>query len=574
MAKLNSRAARPVRSAGAIQASAVPTGVTFEGAPGYGRDWQSALFLMGVSAFAGERTFYESAEVRDARWKAAIEDGMARDPWWVAGYLKYLRTDAGIRTAAITGAAIGARWASLNKLAGWARPVIDAVLQRADEPGEFIAYWRANCARSLPGGVQRGVQDAVVRLYTERNMIKWDSDRSGYRFGDVVELVHPAPASAAQADLFQWAIAARHKREEVKNPNERFAFRRDRHQWAGLPMHANRADLMAIPQEDRAALLATNPNADAILRGAGMTWEATSAWLGGPLTAAFWSAQIPSMGILALLRNLRNFDKAGISDATADEVRAKLTNVADIRASKVLPFQVYGAYRATLEARSDRWTDTLRRAFDASTVNVPELPGRTLILVDCSGSMEEAMSARGSITRMETAALFGTALAVRAESANLVRYGNNSQEIRFERHHSVLRLATQEFPGMGGTETEQAIRRHYNGHQRVILLTDEQSGYTNHPFWSGSGYPIAFNKKGVVPDNVHFHVWNFAGYENAGTPAGQRHYWWGGLSDSMFSMIHEVEVGGIRRPHGDNPWPFTPFAPPAPAGTGPVTRTP
>ena len=572
MAKLNSRG-RPTRSAGAIQASATPTGVTWQGAPGYGRDWQSALFLMGVSAFAGERTFYESAEVRDSRWKAAIEDGMARDPWWVAGYLKYLRDDAGIRTAAITGAAIGARWASLNKLSGWARPVIAAVLQRADEPGEFVAYWRANCAQSLPGGVQRGVQDAVRALYTERNMLKWDSERSGYRFGDVIELVHPEPVSSAQADLFQWAIAARHNREHVKNPNEPFAFRRDRHEWAGLPMHANRADLMAIPQEDRAALLASNPHADSILRGAGMTWEATSSWLGGPLSAAFWSAQIPSMGTLALLRNLRNFDKAQISDATADIVRAKLIDPEVIRASKVLPFQVYSAYRATVEARSDRWQDTLRRAFDASTANVPELPGRTLILVDCSGSMGEPMSERGSITRMETAALFGTALAVRAQSADLVRYGNQSERVDFKREHSVLRLATTQFPGMGGTETEKAIRAHYNGHQRVILLTDEQAAYHGHPIWSGSGYPIAFNKA-VVPDNVHFHVWNFAGYENAGSPAGQRHYWWGGLSDSMFSMIHEVEVGGVRRPHGDNPWPFERFAEPVPQGTGAVTRKP
>lgn len=573
MAKLNSRV-RPTRSAGAIQASATPTGVTWQGAPGYGRDWQSALFLMGVSAFAGERTFYESAEVRDARWKAAIEDGMARDPWWVAGYLKYLRDEAGIRTAAITGAAIGARWASLNKLSGWARPVIDAVLQRADEPGEFVAYWRANCAKSLPGGVQRGVADAVRRLYTERNMLKWDSDRSGYRFGDVVELIHPEPRDAGQARLFQWAIASRHGRAQVANPNALFASDREDQGWRGLPMHANRAAIMAIPPGHRADWLAQTHDVDARLRGAGMTWEALSAWLGGPLTAAFWSAQIPSMGTLALLRNLRNFDKAGISDATADAVRAKLIDPEQIRASKVLPFQVYAAYRATVENRSDRWQDTLRRAFDASTANVPELPGRTLILVDCSGSMSEAMSARGSITRMETAALFGTALAVRAENADLVRYGNQSQAVAFRKEHSVLRLATSEFPHMGGTETDKAIRENYNGHQRVILLTDEQA-FLDQTRWYGYGeQPIAFNKP-PLPDSVHFHVWNFAGYENAGSPAGQRHYWWGGLSDSMFGMITTVETSPGRTQAASNGgWPFERFAEPVPQGTGAVTRKP
>ena len=41
-----------------------------------------------------------------------------------------------------------------------------SVLQRADEPGELLAYWLAAHGRAVPKPVKRGVADAAVRLYT------------------------------------------------------------------------------------------------------------------------------------------------------------------------------------------------------------------------------------------------------------------------------------------------------------------------------------------------------------------------------------------------------------------------
>ena len=35
-----------------------PTGATFEGAPGYARDTKSELFLLAVTSFVAEDTFY------------------------------------------------------------------------------------------------------------------------------------------------------------------------------------------------------------------------------------------------------------------------------------------------------------------------------------------------------------------------------------------------------------------------------------------------------------------------------------------------------------------------------------
>ena len=53
-----------------------------------------------------------------------------------------------------------------------------------------------------------------------------------------------------------------------------------------------------------------------------MTWEARFAGrLQGPTSARLWEAVIPSMGYMALLRNLRNFDEAGVADEVAARVR-------------------------------------------------------------------------------------------------------------------------------------------------------------------------------------------------------------------------------------------------------------
>src|SRR5690606_38818577 len=71
-----------------------------------------------------------------------------------------------------------------------------------------------------------------------------------------------------------------------------------------------RAELLALPVAERRGVLA-DPGR---LTAAGMTWEAVAGWLQGPMDAEAWAAVIPSMGYMALLRNLRNFDEARIPD--------------------------------------------------------------------------------------------------------------------------------------------------------------------------------------------------------------------------------------------------------------------
>lgn len=134
-----------------------------------------------------------------------------------------------------------------------------------------------------------------------------------------------------------------------------------------------------------------------------MTWEMLAGWLQGPMDAAAWEAVIPSMGTMALLRDLRNFDEAGVSDEVAARIAAELSDPAVVARSRQLPFRYLAAYP---HAPSPRWSYPPERALGHSPANVPALPGRTLILVDRSGSMRSPLSDRSPFNRADAAAIW------------------------------------------------------------------------------------------------------------------------------------------------------------------------
>ncbi|MBO2455909.1 TROVE domain-containing protein [Actinomadura barringtoniae] len=521
MAKFNrSRASGAVS---AIKTRLVPTGRTHEGAPGYERaDAKSELFLLAVSNMVGEQTFYESANDRDVRFRTLVGEVALADPDWLVRMVGWLRDSAGMRSASVVAAAEGVMSRLCGEQAGGNRQLIVAALRRADEPGELLAYWRGRYGRALPQPVKRGVADAVRRLYNERSMIKYDTGTGDYRFGDVLELTHPRASAPWQGDLFRHAIDRRHGRgEEIPE---------------SLAMLAARAELLALPVDERAALL-DRPDAERILADAGMTWESLAGWLQGPLSATFWEKIIPSMGYLALLRNLRNFDQAGVSDEAAGRVAERLADPERVTKSRVLPMRFLAAYRA---APSLRWSWPLQRALDASLANVPKLTGRTLVLVDRSGSMFGVMSARSTITSADAAAVFGSALALRAEHADLVQFGTGHEAVPFRRSDSALKVV-ERFGSMGGTNTAAAVRAHFRGHDRVVIVTDEQA-------WAGYH---GEEPTQVVPPKVPVYTWNLVGYRHGHGPSGSgtRHTF-AGLSDAAFSMIPLIERGATAD------WPF------------------
>jgi hypothetical protein len=499
---------------------------TYEGGRGRERDARSELFLLAVANFVSQQTFYETGDGRDDRYAKLVRQLAVEDPAWTAGLLGWLRGEGNLRTASIVGATeyVKARLDAGTTDGPPNRQVVASVLQRPDEPGELLAYWTAMYGRSVPKPVKRGIADAVRRLYHGKSLLKYDTATKGYRFGDILNLVHaaPDPDKPWQGELFRYALDRRHNPDTALPP-------------ASSRVLTAHRELMALPVDRRRAVVTSRGGAER-LAAAGMTWEALAGWLQGPMDKAAWEAVIPSMGAMALVRNLRNFDEAGVSDEVAAQVAAKISDPAEVVRSRQFPFRYLAAYQ---HAPSLRWSYPLEQALGHSLANVPALPGRTLILVDRSGSMWAPLSDRSELNRADAAAIFGTALALRAAKAHLVEFGTTSRRLSFRKGESVLKIL-ERFGDLGGTDTTGAVRAHYRGQDRVLIVTDEQYTYSRY------GDPTE-----QVPANVPVYTWNLAGYRAGHGPSGKANrHTFGGLSDAAFRMVPLLETAR------DADWPW------------------
>ncbi|HKY77565.1 MAG TPA: TROVE domain-containing protein [Acidimicrobiia bacterium] len=526
MTKFSGTGKRPVQ---ANLTAAVRTSrrriVTHEGGTAYERDAESDLFLLAATNMVGEDTFYERAIDRDARFVDLVHRVTAGNPEFIAGdgaekigFAQYLRQHLGMRSAAVV---MAAEYVAAG--GGNGRSVIARALQRPDEPAELIGYWLAMHGRSLPMPVKRGVADAVRRLYTERAALRYDGLSRSIRMADVIELTHPSPKDARQSALFKHLLDRRHHNDAMPDPQ-------------ALPMLAAAAALEAVPADDRRAVLrARGPQA---LAEAGFSWERLSGWLPGGLDAEAWEAVIPSMGVMASVRNLRNFDRAGIGEHAVETVIAKLTDQTEVAKARLFPYQVWAGYAF---APSDDWKRALGRTLDLTVANIPALDG-TLVVIDTSGSMQSPVSNRSRLQRVEVAAVMAMATARRASAVDVVIYGEHNARVGNLAGRSVLG-GVEHVVGLVGsvghaTYGHTAIARHFDPkrHRRVVLFTDDQQ----HD--SGS----------VNLDHVPLiYTFNLAGYRPSALPAGQRgRYTLGGFTDATFETMKVLEGGANAR------WPF------------------
>lgn len=509
----------------AVKSPVTSTGVAanHDGRIGVTRDARSELFLLSVALLDfGKGSFYESGDARVERLRTLTREVAVSDPKWLAGFLAWQRADGNMRSTPLVGALEAAKAMVEAKVPG-ARQVVASVLQRADEPGEALAYWTSHYGRAIPKPVKRGIADAIQRLYTEYALLKYDTASKGFRFADVIDLVHPSPKAPWQGDLFEYALDDRH--DHITRGQER----EDPVKSSLAMVRANRALRLAAAEGPTVLL---DPDA---LKAAGMTWEDVLSLAGPKLDKSkLWSALIPSMGYMALLRNLRNFDDAGVPDEMAEQVAKRLADPEQVARSKQFPFRFFSAHKAV---GSFRWAQALEKALAASLGNVPALPGRTLVVVDQSPSMFPGYYFSTSpqnehISNADLAKLFGAAVALRAADATLAGYGNTSYWVDFRKGDALLKVM-ERFKMVDGTDTFGAIGNHFDRHDRVIVVTDEQNN-------SGRYHSI----DQVVPREVPVYTWNIAGYRVGSTTSGlgTRHTF-GGLTDVSFRMVPLLEAG-------------------------------
>lgn len=533
MANFNIKDKRAPKSPGPVGTEGKSSVLTGNGAAGFAYNDKSALFLLGVSSMFGQDKAYEKAKAADDRFITLVRACTQADKAWTLNFLTWLRASGNMRTSAVVGsieAALSAKGSGRPgpSQVGISRRLASAGIGRLDEVGEAVAYYVSKYGnKKLPKPVKRGLADALVKLTNEHSATKYSSDKRAWSLGQLIQLLHPKPSAPWQDDLFKYLVSKDYGPVYVP---ERLTKTRLRNK------------LLAMPVERRRDAL--NPET---LREAGMTWEALAGWLQSPMDAAAWEAIIPSMGYMALLRNLRNFDQAKIGNKSVAYVMAHLVDEEQVRKSRLFPFRFLAAYR---NAPNARWAGPLGMALGTCLSNIPVLPGRTLVLVDTSGSMDMQFSEHSEMKRWDAAALFGIALGKAAEgiagaSVDVVSYSDSGGS-----YYGTRYVAEKPFkltPGMdllselkhwndggfnigGGTDTPGAIARNYRNHDRVIILTDEQTSF------SARG-----TVDSTVPADKHLFTFNLAGDRAGHAPTGRFRHSFGGLTDACFPLISMIE---------------------------------
>jgi hypothetical protein len=207
------------------------------------------------------------------------------------------------------------------------------------------------------------------------------------------------------------------------------------------------------------------------------TWEV--ALSGGGDKRAHWERLLAErkLGALAILRNLRNMKDAGVSE------EAVLHALSAMKTDRVLPFRFLAAARY-----APQWEEALELVMYKAIAGREKFPGRTVLLVDISGSMDAPLARRSEMLRMDAAC--GLAVLLREVCETVEVYTFSDKLVRVpSRRGFALRDAIVSSQPHGGTQLGHALNSLREAYDRIIVITDEQS-HDRVPAPRGRGYVI------------------------------------------------------------------------------------
>jgi hypothetical protein len=220
------------------------------------------------------------------------------------------------------------------------------------------------------------------------------------------------------------------------------------------------------------------------------------------------------MGKLAILRNLRNMHEAGISKTL---VASELLH----NPKEMLPFQYIAAAR-----ECPQWEDIIDPAMIKACSLKPKLMGATIVLVDVSSSMDQPISAKSKMTRMDAACGLAILLRECCINSSFLTFSEMLKAIA-PRQGMALRDAIVSSQPHSGTMLGAALNVIKSAtnikFDRLIVITDEQTSDDISRMPSKNNY-----------------ILNIAGYQNG---IGAKNQWTTitGFSEASIDFIRELE---------------------------------
>lgn len=266
-----------------------------------------------------------------------------------------------------------------------------------------------------------------------------------------------------------------------------------------------------------------------------------------------WEAMLTEgkLGILAAIRNIRSMLKSPRKEVV-DALCKLVSNGEAIRNGKIMPYQIDYAYEVVKKEFSNsadgrRVMEALLKGYEYAVPNLAEaLPGRTCVMVDCSGSMNTYCTQAGQRSNIATSAaekagLIAATIA-KATNADVVRFGSHAEFYSYDPNESVFSLGRKiGHDNMGGTSIPSAfelIRTAKRQYDRIILLSDNECNARS--YWSGDWVSGAYKKYVHDVANPYVYAVDLASYGT--TPiAGDKVNYYFGYGFAMFEDIASKE---------------------------------
>ena len=497
-----------------------------EGGIAFAIDPRTRLYTRVCASLYGEPKYYADGNMSADELRADIAAVAALDPEFVLRLAAYARQEMRLRTTPV---AVLAEAAGISACKPFVRKWTPEIVRRADEPAEVVACWISRHGQigargekggehAFPNSLTMGLADALKR-FGEYAFAKYDRD-GAVTLRDVLRIVRPKPATAAEAALYRYIVRGEVDAEQ-------------------LPLLAAKAALLRKGEFDAEAReLAVTAHA---------TWEVLVSKFGGK--AEVWNAL--DLPFMAGLRNIANLMRSGADEALT-RVIAMLQNPLQVRRSKQLPFRFFSAYRVietefAVHPRCAAVLEAILMALEISVANVPRLPGRTFITADNSGSMDNPLSGRSSVRYVDIANLFGALAHAVSEEPLTSVFGEHHVWVTAVRKDSVMtnmgRFAEAGRRAGGSTNAYAAIRDlrvRREKVDRIILLSDMQC-------YGGSLAEELRKYRSSVNPEVCVYSVDLAGYGTSQFPGDERRVaLLSGWSEKLFDLIPLVEGDGVQ----------------------------
>lgn len=381
----------------------------------------------------------------------AIDVANSSHPSDLLAIAAWARTELNIRTTPQILLAVAAHEVPTKPfVSGYASRII----QRPDEIKDVFSAYLALFGRPLPWCLKTTLAAALSTL-DERLILKYNSARHP-SFTDVLRMVERRTNYPFTREVFEFVV-----NDRIINSEK-------------TPVFFAHKALMGLKDFDKVA--------EKWASKARATWEVLLSKFGNSARKKdLWKYLIKTekLGYMALLRNLRNIEEAGVSREHLLGAAEKIADPVQVRASKQLPFRFVAAHE---QVETREFKNAVSAAADIAADNCPELPGVTAILVDESESMDTPLSGLSKMSRRQAANTLAAILVKRSPGCVVVPFGDIAQVLSLK----YIPVERRTIPGIVSEldGTQDIVGCATNAHlaidsvpphvSRIILLSDMQ----------------------------------------------------------------------------------------------------